>query len=161
MKEDTSIEQKIDKELSKSSGTTQVATTTGSYVKVANIIKGLFSKIRKIKGEVLDYGAGLGLGTDAMSKVLGTEVDSFEVNPGRWKGKKQTILPSKKTTKLRERGVEEGEGGQKLPILRRHSLWTTPYHDAYVYDEVRSCFLCKGVINVKFMSPLLRKRSIF
>ena len=88
VKEDTSKEQKIDKELSKSSGTTQVATTTGSYVKVANIIKDLFSKIRKIKGEVLDYGAGLGLGTDAMSKVLGTEVDSFEVNPGRWKGKK-------------------------------------------------------------------------
>ena len=54
-----------------------------------------------------------------------------------------------------------GGGGQKSPILRRHSLWTAPYHDAYVYDEVRSCFLCKGVINVKFMSPLLRKRSIF
>lgn len=75
-------QQKIDKALSKSSGTTQVATTTGSYVKAANIVNDL-----EIEGEVLDYGAGLGLGTDAMSQVLGTEVDSYELNPERWKGK--------------------------------------------------------------------------
>ncbi len=76
-------QQKIDKALSKSSGTTQVATTTGSYVKAADIVNDL-----EIEGEVLDYGAGLGLGTDAMSQVLGTEVDSYELNPERWKGKK-------------------------------------------------------------------------
>ena len=76
-------QQKIDNALSKSSGTTQVATTTGSYVKAANIVNDL-----DIEGEVLDYGAGLGLGTDAMSEVLGTEVDSYELNPERWKGKK-------------------------------------------------------------------------
>jgi hypothetical protein len=75
--------QKIDEELSKSSGTTQVATTTGSYVKAAEILKKL-----DIKGKVLDYGAGLGLGTDAMSKVLGKDVDSYEINAERWKGNK-------------------------------------------------------------------------
>ena len=38
---------------------------------------------------------------------------------GRGEGQKLPILPGKKTTK---RG-----GGQKSPILRRHSLWTAPY----------------------------------
>ena len=33
---------------------------------------------------------------------------------------KLPILPSKKTTK-------RGGGGQKSPIVRRHSLWTAPY----------------------------------
>ena len=71
--------QKIDSGLSKASGTTQVATTVGSYRKVAQKIK---------KGSVLDYGAGLGLGTDAMSSVLGKKVDSYELNAERWKGKR-------------------------------------------------------------------------
>ena len=66
----------------KSSGTTQVATTTGSYVKAANLIK-------DIQGSVLDYGAGLGLGTDAMSNTLGRKVDSYEPNPERWQGKEE------------------------------------------------------------------------
>lgn len=66
----------------KSSGTTQVATTTGSYVKAANLIK-------DIQGDVLDYGAGLGLGTDAMSNTLGRKVDSYEPNPERWQGKEE------------------------------------------------------------------------
>jgi SAM-dependent methyltransferase len=79
----SSRQQKIDKALSKASGTTQVATTTGSYVKAANILNNL-----EIKGEVLDFGAGLGLGTDAMSKTLGSKVDSYEINPERWKGNK-------------------------------------------------------------------------
>jgi hypothetical protein len=64
----------------KSSGTTQVATTVGSYVKAAKLIK-------DIQGDVLDYGAGLGLGTDAMSNTLGRKVDSYEPNPERWQGK--------------------------------------------------------------------------
>ena len=38
---------------------------------------------------------------------------------GRGGGQNLTILLSKKTTK-------RGGGGQKLPILRRHSLWTAP-----------------------------------
>jgi len=65
-----------------SSGTTQVATTIGSYKKAANLIK-------NIQGDVLDYGAGLGLGTDAMSNTLGRKVDSYEPNPERWKGKEE------------------------------------------------------------------------
>jgi SAM-dependent methyltransferase len=71
----------------KSSGTTQVATTTGSYVKAANLIA-------DIKGDVLDYGAGLGLGTDAMSNTLGRKVDSFEPNPERWQGKEIATFTS-------------------------------------------------------------------
>jgi hypothetical protein len=73
----------INEELSKASGTTQVATTTGSYSKAANILKSI-----GVKGDVLDYGAGLGLGTDAMSDVLGKDVESLEINPERWKGRK-------------------------------------------------------------------------
>jgi hypothetical protein len=73
----------INDSLSKASGTTQVATTTGSYSKAANILKSI-----GVRGDVLDYGAGLGLGTDAMSDVLGKDVESLEINPERWKGRK-------------------------------------------------------------------------
>jgi hypothetical protein len=76
--------QLINKELSKASGTTQVATTTGSYAKVATSLKN-----KRITGDVLDYGAGLGLGTDAMSDVLNRNVDSFEINTERWKGRRK------------------------------------------------------------------------
>jgi hypothetical protein len=71
----------INDALSKASGSTQVATTKGSYRKAANILKNI-----GVDGEVLDYGAGLGLGTDAMSEVLDKPVDSLEINPERWKG---------------------------------------------------------------------------
>ena len=70
------------KSLSKASGTTQVATTAGSYRKVANI----FKKRTTPFSNVLDYGAGLGLGTDAMSDVSGVRVESLEINPERWQG---------------------------------------------------------------------------
>lgn len=63
------------------SGTTQVATTVGSYQKAANML--LSDKSPNIR--VLDYGAGLGLGSDAMREEI-ANVDSFEVNPERWKG---------------------------------------------------------------------------
>ena len=63
------------------SGTTQVATTVGSYRKVAEKAKGEDVK------SVLDYGAGLGLGSDAMSDVFGFKVNTFEPNAERWKGK--------------------------------------------------------------------------
>ena len=79
VREQATPEEEIDETLSKASGTTQVATTTGSYKKVAKKIKG--------QGNVLDYGAGLGLGTDAMSDELGRTVDSYEINTERWKGK--------------------------------------------------------------------------
>ena len=80
----TRKKQLINKELSKASGTTQVATTTGSYAKVATSLKN-----KRITGDVLDYGAGLGLGTDAMSDVLNRNVDSFEINTERWKGRRK------------------------------------------------------------------------
>lgn len=73
----------------KESGTTQVATTTGSYAKAAKILKDM-----GVDSDVLDYGAGLGLGSDAMSNVLGFDVDSFEPNSERWKGKKDVTFRS-------------------------------------------------------------------
>jgi hypothetical protein len=63
----------------KQSGTTQVATTTGSYTKAAKIAEKLGAK------SVLDYGAGLGLGSDAIRSVIG-DVESFEPNSERWQG---------------------------------------------------------------------------
>jgi len=76
-------------EFQKASGTTQVSTTTGSYVKAATILKDL-----GIYGDVLDYGAGLGKGTDAMGGVMNKDVDSLEVNPERWKGKRPVTYTS-------------------------------------------------------------------
>ena len=73
----------------KESGTTQVATTTGSYAKAAKILKDM-----GVDSDVLDYGAGLGLGSDAMSNVLGFDVDSFEPNSERWKGNKDVTFRS-------------------------------------------------------------------
>jgi hypothetical protein len=37
-------------------------------------------------GRILDYGAGLGLGTDAMRRAAGIQVDSYEPFPERWRG---------------------------------------------------------------------------
>jgi len=69
----------------KSSSTTQIATTTGSYRKLLQ--KGLSITARA--KDVLDYGAGLGLGTDAMrADAPGVQVDSYEPFPQRWKGEK-------------------------------------------------------------------------
>ena len=45
------------------------------------------------------------------------------------RGQKFQILLSKKTTK-------RGGGGQKLPILRRHSLWTAPNHKT-MYKKIK------------------------
>jgi hypothetical protein len=47
-----------------------------------------------VDSDVLDYGAGLGLGSDAMSNVLGFDVDSFEPNSERWKGNKDVTFRS-------------------------------------------------------------------
>ena len=44
---------------------------------------------------------------------------NYIVSRGEGEGQKLLILLSKKTTK-------RGWGGQKSPILRRHSLWTAP-----------------------------------
>jgi len=90
--------QKAKDTLSKASGTTQVATTTGSYVKAAK-------KISDVKGDVLDYGAGLGLGTDAMSETLGRTVESLEVNPERWKGKKPVNYTDSEQIKKKFDGI--------------------------------------------------------
>jgi len=64
------------------SATTQVATTTGSYVKSLNKILEVFPEATR----VLDYGAGLGLGTDAMTESSGLNIESYEPFPERWKG---------------------------------------------------------------------------
>ena len=47
-------------------------------------------------------------------------------------GQKLPILPSKKMTK-------RVGGGQKLPILRRHSLWTAPYPKLIFIEGVVKC----------------------
>lgn len=70
------------------SGTTQVATTTGSYSKAAKKLA------ESDPQSVLDYGAGLGLGTDAMSDVFGFDVDSYEPNAQRWKGRRGATFTS-------------------------------------------------------------------
>ena len=41
--------------------------------------------------------------------------------------------------------TKRGGGGQKLPILRRHSLWTTPYIINPSWCEIRS-----GMIELNF-----------
>ena len=101
-KKEISLESKsqINDALSKASGTTQVPTTTGSYVKAANKLKD-----NLVKGDVLDYGAGLGLGTDAMSSVLEGNVDSLEVNPERWKGKTPVTYTDAKQIQKKYDGV--------------------------------------------------------
>jgi hypothetical protein len=62
------------------SESTQVATTTGSYRKAAEMLAH-----HGVTGKVIDYGAGLGLGSDAMRTVL-QRVDSFEPEARRWQG---------------------------------------------------------------------------
>jgi len=66
------------------SATTQVATTAGSYKKA--VAKAL--EINPKGKTVLDYGAGLGLGTDAMRETSKMKVTSYEPFPERWKGTK-------------------------------------------------------------------------
>lgn len=68
----------------KGSGTTQVATTRTMYVKA---LKWLRNQSPEAK-TVLDYGAGLGLGTDDMrSNNPDLNIDCYEPNPERWEGK--------------------------------------------------------------------------
>jgi SAM-dependent methyltransferase len=59
------------------SAKTQIATTVDTYRKAAPMLT----------GRVIDYGAGLGLGTDAL-REKGVLADSFEPYPERWKGKR-------------------------------------------------------------------------
>ena len=59
------------------SSKTQIATTVDTYRKAAKMLG----------GKVIDYGAGLGLGTDALREE-GLLADSFEPYPERWKGKR-------------------------------------------------------------------------
>ena len=75
------IEKKIDDteiEFDPRSMKTQVATTGGTYAKA--------SRLLNPKGKTLDYGAGLGLGTDVLNSH-GLNADSYEPFPNRWKGK--------------------------------------------------------------------------
>jgi hypothetical protein len=64
------------------SQTTQVATTDGTYLKALS-----YALTRRPEAEtVLDYGAGLGLGTQAMRAVYaGLNIESYELYHKRWK----------------------------------------------------------------------------
>jgi len=62
------------------SAKTQIATTVDTYRKASKMLG----------GNVIDYGAGLGLGTDAL-RSDGLLADSFEPYPDRWQGK---LLPT-------------------------------------------------------------------
>jgi SAM-dependent methyltransferase len=66
------------------SGSTQIATTVPMYTKA---IQWLMAKHPEATS-VLDYGAGLGLGADAMRAQVkpGTVIHTLEVNPERWRG---------------------------------------------------------------------------
>ena len=68
----------INEELAKRSSSTQVGSTEGSYIKAAMALKDL-----GVEGDILDYGAGFGKGTTAMSQVFGRKVDDFEPFPER------------------------------------------------------------------------------
>ena len=92
--------EQVDEALSKASGTTQVGNTQGSYIKAARILKGL-----GVVGDVLDYGAGLGLGTDAMSNVLDRDVESLDINPERWKGAKPVTYTKSEDIKKSYDGI--------------------------------------------------------
>lgn len=59
------------------SAKTQIATTVDTYRKASKMLG----------GKVIDYGAGLGLGTDALRKE-GLLADSFKPYPERWQGKR-------------------------------------------------------------------------
>lgn len=68
----------------KGSGTTQVATTRTMYVKALKWLRNQYPEAKT----VLDYGAGLGLGTDDMrSNNPDLNIDCYEPNPERWAGK--------------------------------------------------------------------------
>ena len=58
------------------SAKTQIATTVSTYRQAASMLS----------GRVLDYGAGLGLGSDVL-RDAGLEVDSLEPFPERWQGR--------------------------------------------------------------------------
>lgn len=66
-------------QLAKNSSTTQRANTVATYRKAARMLG---------DGTVLDYGAGLGLGSDVMRNEFGKNVDSYEPNTQKWQGKK-------------------------------------------------------------------------
>lgn len=63
------------------SGATQIATTASMYGRAIRAIKGAIPGAKS----VLDYGAGLGLGADAMRQAApDIRVDTLEVNTDRW-----------------------------------------------------------------------------
>lgn len=62
------------------SDTTQIAGTTGSYRKAALKLKEF---IKSETPRILDYGAGLGLGTEEIRDVFTGRVDGYEPSPGR------------------------------------------------------------------------------
>lgn len=63
------------------SDTTQIATTAASYTKAALYLRDVIG-LDPATARVLDYGAGLGLGTRAIQKVF-PNTESYEPFPGR------------------------------------------------------------------------------
>lgn len=89
------------------SDSTQVATTTGSYRKAAEHIKRTIPNAKNI----LDYGAGRGLGSDAMRQESGIRVDSYEPIPTNW----QSEMPL--TFKVTDQISEKYDGVVNLNVL--------------------------------------------
>ena len=83
------------------SSTTQVATTSGSYRKAAEFIRSSMPTASRI----LDYGAGLGLGTDAMRQASSAQVDSYEPFPQRWRGSQPPTFTASNEISGRYEGV--------------------------------------------------------
>jgi SAM-dependent methyltransferase len=67
----------IELALNPNSQTTQRSNTLRSYEKVAEYIKSTYPEAKKI----LDFGAGLGMGTETLRSITGKEVMSYEPFP--------------------------------------------------------------------------------
>ena len=76
---------KVEIEAQKGSGTTQRKNTRGMYVKALSWLRNELPSAKT----VLDYGAGLGLGTEDMrSNNPDMDIECYEPNPQRWQGTK-------------------------------------------------------------------------
>lgn len=76
---------KVEIEAQKGSGTTQVPNTRGMYVKALSWLRNELPGAKT----VLDYGAGMGLGTEDMrSNNPDMDIECYEPNPQRWRGTK-------------------------------------------------------------------------
>ena len=87
-------------EFQKASATTQIKGTTGSYKKAAQKLNAL-----GVVGPVLDYGAGIGLGSDAIRDIVTGNVESLELNPEKWEGRVPVTYTSSEDIKGKYDGI--------------------------------------------------------